>query len=135
MKNINRTISYILGVLIFVQLISQEIAAADTELVSSVGNDQQAEEIAEEDSIQRKTPILSEEWIQKTKNPLPWLSWGADLRAREEYISNTQQNSSAQYPDNNHQRYRFRAWGKISPTDYFSFQARATYVFRYFFGD
>ena len=132
MKNINRTISYILGVLIFVQLISQEIAAADTELVSSVGNDQQAEEIAEEDSIQQKIPILSEEWIQKTKNPLPWLSWGADLRAREEYISNTQQNSSAQYPDNNHQRYRYRAWGKISPTDYFSFQARATYVFRYF---
>ena len=40
------------------QLISQELAAADTELVSPSGNAQQAEEIAEEDSIQRKTPIL-----------------------------------------------------------------------------
>ena len=88
-------------------------------------------EVAEAmDSDQRASWKFSEEWIQKTKNPVSWFRWGADLRAREEYIANAQQNSSLPEPENNHQRYRFRAWTDIEPVDYFSFHTRATYVIR-----
>lgn len=75
---------------------------------------------------------LTEEWIQKTKKPFTWLKWGADLRAREEFLSNAQQNSSLAVPDKNHQRYRFRVWADITPVDYFTFSARAMYALRYF---
>ena len=37
-------------------------------------------------------PALSqtEQAIQDIKNPVPWLSWGADLRLRNEYFNNAQ---------------------------------------------
>ncbi|MBR6460623.1 MAG: hypothetical protein IKS95_02195 [Verrucomicrobia bacterium] len=73
---------------------------------------------------------LTEEWIQKTKHPVSWLKWGADLRAREEYLTNPQYNEADE--DKNHQRYRFRLWADVMPTEYFSFSGRAMYVLRNF---
>ena len=57
---------------------------------------------------------LTEEWIQKTKHPVSWLKWGADLRAREEYLTNPQYNEADE--DKHHQRYRFRLWADVMPS-------------------
>ena len=73
---------------------------------------------------------LTEEWIQKTKHPVSWLKWGADLHAREEYLTNPQYNDADE--DKHHQRYRFRLWADVMPTEYFSFSGRAMYVLRNF---
>ena len=83
------------------------------------------------DSDQRVSWKFSEEWIQKTKNPVSWFRWGADLRAREEYIANAQ-NSLCQS-----RRITINesvpCLTDIEPVDYFSFHTRATYAIRNLF--
>ena len=112
---------------------SVSIGAGETSEKSATSQVKDSVEVAEAaDSSEKNSWKLSEEWIQKTKNPVSWFKWGADLRAREEYVANAQQNSSLPEPENHHQRYRFRAWADIKPVDYFSFHTRATYVLRNF---
>lgn len=64
------------------------------------------------------------EWIQKSKHPVSWLKWGADLRLREEYYSNTKQNSSNPDRETNQQRARMRLWTEIIPWESFTFRVR-----------
>lgn len=70
------------------------------------------------------TLSLTEEWIQKSKHPVSWLKWGADLRLREEYYSNTKQNSSNPDRETNQQRARMRLWTEIIPWESFTFRVR-----------
>lgn len=74
----------------------------------------------------KKETALSptEEWIQKSKHPVSWLKWGADLRLREEYYSNTKQNSSNPDRETNQQRARMRLWTEIIPWEAFTFRVR-----------
>lgn len=75
----------------------------------------------------KKEPTLSptEEWIQNSKHPVSWLKWGADLRLREEYYSNTKQNISNPDRETNQQRARMRLWAEITPWESFTFRVRA----------
>ena len=58
-----------------------------------------------------------EEWIQKTKNPVSWFKWGADLRLRDEYLNNAKTlNKHAAGHEINYGRYRTRVWTTVSPT-------------------
>lgn len=66
----------------------------------------------------------TESWIEQSKNPLPWLKWGADLRIRPEYYSNTKQNNDTSDHELNQQRIRFRVWTEMEPFENFSFYIR-----------
>lgn len=100
--------------------------------VSEVKKALQAEASSVDKSASQPAPKLSEQWIEKTKNPVSWFRWGADLRAREEYIANPQFNSSLAEPETHHQRYRFRVWTDIQPVDQLSLHVRGLYVLRNF---
>lgn len=65
----------------------------------------------------------AEDWVQRTKHPVSWFSWGADLRIREEYASSVAQdkNPANEY---NYQRFRIRFWGTIQPFENLSFSGR-----------
>ncbi len=72
-------------------------------------------------------PQLSptEQSIKDIKNPLPWLTWGADMRIREEYFDNI----LTLNPDNalhlqSYMRFRGRVWASVTPVDDVSFNAR-----------
>src|ERR1035441_326019 len=78
-------------------------------------------------------PALSpiEQTIYDIKNPVSWLSWGADLRIRNEYYNNALSlgSSIAGSPFNNvhaqdYFRYRGRLWTSITPVEDLSLNAR-----------
>lgn len=57
-----------------------------------------------------------EDFIQKTKNPTPWLNWGADARLRDEWFINAVRLSKQAAGNEEHyQRYRARFWTSITP--------------------
>ena len=75
---------------------------------------------------QAPPPISStEQWIKDVKNPAPWLSWGSDLRLRNEYLNNAISLSDAA---GNHEqdlfRIRGRVWSSVTPVTNLSFFAR-----------
>jgi len=56
------------------------------------------------------------EFIKKTKQPVPWLKWGADARLREVYGSNLVLfNKDNPNHEDHFQRYRFRIWTTVTP--------------------
>ncbi|MGD0260058.1 MAG: alginate export family protein [Verrucomicrobiota bacterium] len=85
-------------------------------------------------------PALSstEQMIQDMKNPFPWLSWGADMRIRNEYFNNAfsltaDQNFPPGGPgtspfaavhSQDYFRFRGRLWTSITPVDGLSLNAR-----------
>jgi hypothetical protein len=72
-------------------------------------------------------PALSptEQTIKDIKNPVPWLSWGADFRARNEYLNNTLTlNPNARLHEQDYFRFRARLWTSITPLDNLSVNAR-----------
>jgi len=55
-------------------------------------------------------------WMEKAKNPVPWLKWGADLRLREDYhVNNTTLNKEVANHETAYQRYRLRWWSTLTP--------------------
>jgi len=57
-----------------------------------------------------------ESFIQESKKPLPWLTWGADLRLREVYVGNgITLNEDAANHELHFQRYRGRWWFTATP--------------------
>jgi len=72
-------------------------------------------------------PPLSatEQWIQDAKKPANWLSWGADLRLRNEYFNNSQSLGDA-YPlhEQDYFRFRGRIYTSITPVAPLSLNAR-----------
>jgi hypothetical protein len=61
-----------------------------------------------------------EDFIDKTKTPVPWINWGGDIRVRNEYVGNrtlnenqTTRGPAGKYLD--YQRIRLRWWTTITP--------------------
>jgi len=72
-------------------------------------------------------PALSftEQTIKDLKNPVPWLSWGADFRARNEYFNDMLTlNPNARLHEQDYFRFRARLWTSIMPLDDVSLNAR-----------
>ncbi len=69
-----------------------------------------------------------EDWIASSKQPLPWLTWGADLRLREVFAANLLLNKE----DRHFQRYRLRLWTTITPIKDVDINARLIYEPRHF---
>ncbi|MBN2505843.1 MAG: alginate export family protein [Verrucomicrobia bacterium] len=70
-------------------------------------------------------PSGIEEFIKKSKQPLPWLSWGGDLRIRTEYFDTTVSlNEHDPNSEFNVIRTRGRIWTSITPITNLSFNAR-----------
>jgi hypothetical protein len=69
-----------------------------------------------------------EDFIKKSKEPVPWLSWGADARLREIFTPNLLLDRE----DRHFQRYRFRLWASVKPIEDISFNARLVWEPRHF---
>ena len=72
-------------------------------------------------------PPLSatEQWIKDAKNPAPWLSWGADLRLRNEYFNNSLTLSDGlPRHEQDYFRYRGRVWMSLMPMKDLSINTR-----------
>jgi hypothetical protein len=64
-------------------------------------------------------------WWEKATHPLPWLSWGSDLRFRNEFHANATTLSSGEpNSDYNYQRYRARLWTSLEPITNLALNAR-----------
>ena len=76
-------------------------------------------------------PSAAEQTIQDIKNPVSWLTWGADLRLRNEYFNNA---LSLGVPnggfgfgkvhENDYLRFRGRIWASLLPTNDVTFNVR-----------
>jgi len=72
--------------------------------------------------------------IRDMKNPAPWLSWGGDLRLRNEYFNNAMTLTSdpnvnpknASLHEQDYFRFRGRLWASITPAEDFTFNTRVT---------
>jgi hypothetical protein len=65
------------------------------------------------------------DWVQTMKQPMPWISWGADLRIRNEYFNNLLTlNEKAPLHEQDYFRFRGRIWTTITPLDDLNFFAR-----------
>ncbi len=72
-----------------------------------------------------------EAFIQKTKKPVPWLSWGMDERLREEYYNNATTLNQNMHPhEYNYQRFRTRIWSTITPIKDIDINTRIVWEFR-----
>jgi hypothetical protein len=72
-------------------------------------------------------PALSstEQMIKDIKNPVPWLTWGADLRVRDEYFNDMLTlNPNAPLHEQNMIRIRGRLWTTVTPVENLSLNAR-----------
>ena len=74
-------------------------------------------------------PPLSptEQSIQDIKNPASWVSWGADLRLRNEYFNSLltlNRSDAANLNEQDYFRYRGRLWTSIKPMTDLSLNAR-----------
>ncbi|HNQ23033.1 MAG TPA: alginate export family protein [Phycisphaerae bacterium] len=70
---------------------------------------------------------------QDLKHPLPWWTWGFDLRLRETYIGNAI-TLDKRNPDHewHWQRQRIRLWGTFTPLDNLEFNARIAWEGKHF---
>jgi hypothetical protein len=65
-------------------------------------------------------PAISatEQQFQEIKNPLSWLSWGGDLRFRNEYINNALTlNPENPLHEQDYLRFRARLWTSVKPVE------------------
>lgn len=66
-----------------------------------------------------------QDWADQVKNPVPWLSWGADERMRiEGHDNGISLNQQAAGHEWDFFRYRTRIWASIKPMDNVSINAR-----------
>jgi len=75
--------------------------------------------------------VFSEAWFNKTRNPVSWFKWGADLRARDEYFTNAiTLNKDAVGHEQHFQRYRTRLWSTVTPVKDLDINSRLVWEFR-----
>ena len=66
-----------------------------------------------------------EQTLQDIKNPFSWLSWGGDLRIRNEYFDNLLTlNPHAKLHEQDYFRVRGRVWASITPVEDLTLNAR-----------
>jgi hypothetical protein len=65
------------------------------------------------------TPLSPiEQEIRDIKNPVSWMSWGGDFRARNEYINNALTlNPDNSLSEQDYFRFRARIWSSVKPVD------------------
>jgi hypothetical protein len=70
-------------------------------------------------------PSPFEDFVQQAKNPTDWLTWGADVRLRNEYVNNalTLSDAGARH-EQDYFRFRERIWTSIMPVTNLSVNAR-----------
>ncbi|MBI5387990.1 MAG: alginate export family protein [Verrucomicrobia bacterium] len=76
----------------------------------------------------------TEQWIKDVKNPAPWVSWGADVRVRNEYGDNLVSLTpnpalggvQAPLHEQDFIRFRERVWVTLAPVKNFEFNTRVT---------
>jgi hypothetical protein len=83
----------------------------------------------------------TEQWMQDAKKPLPWLTWGADFRVRDEYYDNIVTLTGSDLPgtpandalrsEQNVVRFRPRLWTAITPVTNVTFNTRLSAESRY----
>ena len=79
-------------------------------------------------------PNLFDKFSTDVKNPVGWLSWGGDLRVRNEYFNNALSLTSdptvsplfVNLHSQDYFRYRGRVWTSIFPTNVVTFNVRLT---------
>jgi hypothetical protein len=73
-------------------------------------------------------PLSSaEQLIYDIKNPFPWLSWGADMRVRNEYFNNLLTlNEKNPLHEQDYFRFRGRVWTSVTPVEDLSVNLRLT---------
>lgn len=79
---------------------------------------------------------------ERVRNPTDWLSWGADLRVRDEFLENTFMSApipggpppapGTRYPDYNQIRIRARMWGTVKPVSNLDLNLRFAWESRVF---
>lgn len=76
-------------------------------------------------------PPSQQAWQDSVKHPASWLSWGADLRLRWEFLDNVYLlNSDAPAADSSYQRYRPRIWTTLAPLRGVEINTRLSAEFR-----
>jgi hypothetical protein len=61
-------------------------------------------------------PTAYDKWEKEIKNPVDWLTWGADLRLRNEYLNNAiTLNEGALRHEQDYFRFRERIWASFIP--------------------
>ena len=70
-------------------------------------------------------PSAFEDFVQQAKNPTDWLTWGADVRLRNEYLNNalTLSEAGARH-EQDYFRFRERLWISLMPVTNLSVNAR-----------
>jgi hypothetical protein len=71
-------------------------------------------------------------WIDKTKAPAPWLTWGADLRFRNDYLDGANLNNNLVGHETNVQKYRPRWWTTVTPARDLDLNVRIMWEGRHF---
>lgn len=67
----------------------------------------------------------TEQLIQDIKNPIPWMTWGADFRVREEYLDNTLTlDTDHPLSEQHYLRFRTRIWTSLRPAEGLSLNVR-----------
>ncbi len=103
---------------------ASEAAEKGAEEVSAEAESKAAEKAAPEE-CDRRLLLIDPEWVKKSKQPVPWLKWGADLRLREIWGDNiTTLDESTAGHERHFQRYRGRVWASILPHEDISLNAR-----------
>lgn len=84
----------------------------------------------------QNAPAPEPNWLDKIKKPVPWLTWGGDLRFRNEYFDNgLTLNPNARLHEQDYFRFRGRLWTAITPVEDFSLNVRLTSEPRYWVKD
>lgn len=89
-------------------------------------------------AAQAQTPPApaNDNWMTKVKNPAPWLTWGGDLRFRNEYFDNALTlNPNARLHEQDYFRFRGRVFATAKASDQLSLNARLTAEPRYWVKD
>lgn len=73
----------------------------------------------------KEAPSTMEQWIKDVKNPTPWMNWGGDFRARNEYYNNiVTLNDGALRHEQDVFRFRARVWTSVNPVENLSLNGR-----------
>ena len=71
------------------------------------------------------------DWYDRSKNPVTWLKWGADLRLRWEYYNNAHTlNQDLPAHERDYYRQRARLWGTFLPFPNVEINTRLAWEFR-----
>ncbi len=78
-------------------------------------------------------PSEFEQFVTESKNPAPWLTWGADFRVRDEYVDKANMLPGSATAERNVMRMRTRLWSSVAPVEGIALNMRLAWEARYFF--